>query len=172
MQWFLHNGANPDARCKLDLTPLSIAVELGSFEVVKLMMRRAKNIRSGELLHHAARRTSRDCVDVVESVLAHGADVNQIMYQHDINSYLQLHRFGLGTPLHEAAKSGNVAVIKALARHNANPWIVDSRGMTPMQAAEAMQQSRAHDVLDTLAERSEPPAVQPAAAIEIPEAEA
>ncbi|KAI7460604.1 hypothetical protein KC351_g17167, partial [Hortaea werneckii] len=131
VQWFLQNGANPNARCNLDLTPLSVVVEVGQFEVVKLMMGGSRRIRSGQLLHHAVRREAPDCAQVVEYILGQGADVNEVMYQHDIKSYLQQEAFGLGTPLHEAAKLGKLDVIELLGRYHANPLIEDSLGMTP-----------------------------------------
>ncbi|KAI7166927.1 hypothetical protein KC343_g14399 [Hortaea werneckii] len=136
VQWFLQNGANPDARCKLDLTPLLVAVEVGHFEVVKLMMGERRQIRSGQLLYHAVRREAPDCAQVVEYILGQGADVNGVMYQHDIRSYLQQEAFGRGTPLHEAAKLGNLDVIELLERYYANPLIEDLLGMTSIQVAE------------------------------------
>lgn len=160
VQWFLQNGADPDARCNLDLTPLSVAVEVGHFELVKLMMGESRHIRSGQLLHHAVRREAPDCAQVVEYILGQGADVNEVMYQHDIKSYLQLEAFGLGTPLHEAAKLGKLDVIELLGQYHANPLVEDSLGMTPMQVAEAMNHSDACDLLQKLAERAKPPEVQ------------
>ncbi|KAI6811782.1 hypothetical protein KC332_g11914 [Hortaea werneckii] len=160
VQWFLQNGANPNARCNLDLTPLSVVVEVGQFEVVKLMMGGSRRIRSGQLLHHAVRREAPDCAQVVEYILGQGADVNEVMYQHDIKSYLQQEAFGLGTPLHEAAKLGKLDVIELLGRYHANPLIEDSLGMTPIQVAEAMNHSDACGQLQKLAERAKPPEVQ------------
>ncbi|KAI7364332.1 hypothetical protein KC367_g8753 [Hortaea werneckii] len=160
VQWFLQNGANPDARCNLDLTPLSVAVEVGQFEVVKLMMGESRQIRSGQLLHHAVRREVPDCAQVVKYIIGQGADVNEVMYQQDIKSYLQQEAFGLGTPLHEAAKLGKLDVIELLGRYHANPLIEDSLGMTPIQVAEAMNHSGACGLLQNLAERAKPPEVQ------------
>ncbi|RMZ17521.1 hypothetical protein D0860_00359 [Hortaea werneckii] len=160
VQWFFQNGAEPDARCDLDLTPLSVAVEVGQFEGVKLMMGESRRIRSGQLLHHAVRREAPNCDQVVEYIIEHGADVDEVMYQHDIQSYLQQEAFGLGTPLHEAAKLGKLDVIELLGRFSANPLIEDSLGMTPIQAAEAMNHSDACGLLQKLAERAKPPEVQ------------
>ncbi|KAI6862166.1 hypothetical protein KC343_g9754 [Hortaea werneckii] len=160
VRWFLQNGADPDARCNLDLTPLSVAVEVGHFEVVKLMMGESRRIRSGQLLHHAVRREAPDCAQVIEYILGQGADVNEVMYQHEIKSYLQLEAFGLGTPLHEAAKLGKLDVIELLGRYSANPLIEDSLGMMPIQVAEAMNHSDACGLLQKLAERAKPPELQ------------
>ncbi|RMZ33130.1 hypothetical protein D0859_02713 [Hortaea werneckii] len=154
VQWFLQNGANPNARCNLDLTPLSVVVEVGQFEVG------VDEYDPDSFIHHAVRREAPDCAQVVEYILGQGADVNEVMYQHDIKSYLQQEAFGLGTPLHEAAKLGKLDVIELLGRYHANPLIEDSLGMTPIQVAEAMNHSDACGQLQKLAERAKPPEVQ------------
>jgi len=37
VRWLVEHGAKPNARCKFDITPLSIAATSGSYEVISLL---------------------------------------------------------------------------------------------------------------------------------------
>ncbi|KAH0551572.1 hypothetical protein GP486_007210 [Trichoglossum hirsutum] len=135
-QWFLFHGAKPNADCGLDITPLTIAVAQASFDIIKLLFNHGGTIEHGQLLHAAAARKASDRLDVIAFLLEKGADVNQIMYQNHLASYLYCKAFGLGTPLHEAARVGAYDVVQMLLEEGANPLITDSRGKLALQRAE------------------------------------
>ena len=124
------------------------------------MMDFGGKVQSGQLLHHAVRRGAPDRIDVTKYILHHGAAVDEVMYQHDVGSYLQMKAFGLGTTLHEAAKLGSTDTVELLATYNANPLIADSLGMLPLQVAEILQHHRAADALHKLAQEAKPPTYQ------------
>lgn len=114
----LPNGADPDRRCEIDITPT--AVEIGSFEVIELMLDSGGQIKHGQLLHYAVRREAVDHLEVLRLILSRGAQIDHIMYQNDLKSYHLQKAFGLGTALHEAARLDRVDVIEFLAAHGAN----------------------------------------------------
>lgn len=64
-QWFLSRGADPNAQCLLDITPLSAAVQYAPMSVLKLLFEHGGSIAFGQLLNYAAWRELDDRVDVV-----------------------------------------------------------------------------------------------------------
>lgn len=116
----------------VDFTPLSIAVELASFDIIKLMFDCNRSIEHGQLLHRAARREEADRLDVMRFALSKGAHIDHIMYQSKVMSYQMRALLGLGTALHEAARLGRVDLIELLAAEGANPLIEDTFGWTPL----------------------------------------
>ncbi|KAL2419226.1 hypothetical protein ABEF95_004985 [Exophiala dermatitidis] len=133
--WFLSHGANPNAGCQLDLTPLSYAVQYASFDIIKTLFDHGGSIRTGQLVHYAVRRDHPDSLEVLAYLLKKGACVNDVMYQHHPDSYRLQQAFGLGTPLHEAAQLGKLEVIRFLVEHGAEPYVVDSLGQTVLERA-------------------------------------
>ncbi|KAL2408448.1 hypothetical protein ABEF93_003514 [Exophiala dermatitidis] len=133
--WFLSHGANPDAGCQLDLTPLSYAVQYAPLDIIKTLFDHGGSVRTGQLLHYAVRRDQPDILEVLAYLLNKGASVNDVMYQHHPDSYRLQQAFGLGTPLHEAAQLGKLEVIRFLLEHGADPNVVDSLGQTVLERA-------------------------------------
>lgn len=58
------------------------------------------------------------------------------MYQDCENSYEQERFSGLGTPLHAAAKDGDLDMVEMMLLKGADPFIKDSRGRLAVEAAE------------------------------------
>lgn len=133
-EWFLDHGADPNAACVLDITPLSAAVEAAPIAVIELLFSHGGSITTGQLLHYAVRRNLPDHRAVVELILNKGAPVNRIMYQ-DLHCYYLQRAFALGTPLHEAAALGKLETVKLLLERGASPLIRDSLGDTPRERA-------------------------------------
>ncbi|EMC97248.1 hypothetical protein BAUCODRAFT_32996 [Baudoinia panamericana UAMH 10762] len=168
--WLLANGADPNRRCEIDLTPLSTAVEAASFEVIKLMFEYGGHIGHGQLLHYAVRRKGGDQMEIVRFILLQGAHVDHVMYQNDLKSYHLQKAFGLGTALHEAARLGRVDVIDLLAAHGANPLIEDSLGRLPLQIAQREANKRAEEALRQMSARARVPEYQFTAAARLQDA--
>ncbi|TKA48780.1 hypothetical protein B0A55_13069 [Friedmanniomyces simplex] len=80
--WFLSHGADPNARCLLDLTPLSAAVQYAPLPVIKSLFVYGGSINSGQLLHYAVRRDTHDALEVLTYILAKGSPINEVMYQN------------------------------------------------------------------------------------------
>ncbi|KAH9819875.1 ankyrin repeat protein [Teratosphaeria destructans] len=137
VNWFLSHGADPDKMCQMDTTPFSTAVQYAPIPILKLLFSHTSYPRHGQLLHHAARRTSDDCCEVMKRVLdRYRVDVNMIMYEDHAFSF-EMHKcLGLGTPLHEAAKYGRPEVARVLLDQGADINILDSCGQTALAQAE------------------------------------
>jgi ankyrin repeat protein len=134
----------------LDITPLSVAVELASFDTIKLLFDHGGTIKHGQLLHYAARRKASDRLEVIDFLLANGAAINNIMYQNSSNSYAYCKAFGLGTPLHEAADIGAIDVVQLFLARGADPLIRDSSGKLALERAEYGGHTMVADLLRPL----------------------
>ncbi|CAL1689721.1 unnamed protein product [Lasius platythorax] len=104
--------------CWKGYTPLHLAVENGSEEIIKLLLSKGANVDAkGEngitSLHIAAER---GCLQIVEHLLKHGAHVN--------STYTSTSREGY-TPLHLAVEKGSEEIIKLVLNRGAN---VDAKG--------------------------------------------
>ncbi|KAK0278436.1 hypothetical protein LTR35_009175 [Friedmanniomyces endolithicus] len=158
--WFLQNGADPDRRCEIDLTPLSTAVEAAPLEIIDLMLASSEQVGHGQLLHYAVRREAKDRLEVLRLVLSRGARIDHVMYENDLKSYHMQKAFGLGTALHEAARLSRIDVIEVLAAKGANPLVEDSLGRTPLQVAELLENRAAAEVLRRISAMARPPEYQ------------
>lgn len=105
-QWFLSRGADPNAQCLLDITPLSAAVQYAPMSVLKLPFEHGGSIAFGQLLNYAAWRELDDRVDVVMFLLAKGASINNSMYQNRLDCYRQREALALGMALYDVAAIG------------------------------------------------------------------
>lgn len=136
VHWFLNHGADPNAACEFDQTPLSSAVSRGSFSVIELLFNNGGDASRGELLQSVMRRTTPDQIDVITFLLERGAVVNKIMYQDYAGMYYEMAFAKLGTPLHTAAELGLTDVVALLVERDADPSIEDCRGLTAIDRAE------------------------------------
>lgn len=132
-KWCLARGADPNAECMLDKTPLSIAVAEASFHIIQLLFDHGGSANHGQLLHYAARRVLPDRLRVLDFVLEEvslhkGPSINDIMYQDRPYCYGLQECIGIGTPLHEAASLGKLDMVEALVARGADPCILNSKG--------------------------------------------
>ena len=136
--WFLAHNANPNAKCGLDITPLSIAVRDAPFDSIRLLFDKGGSIKSGQLLHFAAYRLLPDRIAVFEYILEmeQGASINSTMFQSCSESYEQERYSGLGTPLHSAATIGHLDMVEMMLLKGADPFIKDSMGYLAIEDAE------------------------------------
>lgn len=86
-KWFLARGADPNAECVLDLTPLSIAVLNRPFHIIELVFHHGGSIEHGQLLHYAARRDASDRLRVLEYICDKGPPIDHVMYQTRLACY-------------------------------------------------------------------------------------
>ena len=136
MLWFLSHGADPNAVCGLDITPLSVAVRDAPFETIRTLFDHGGSIEHGQLLHFAAVRGLPDRIDVLIYLLDKGAPINSLMFENSVDSYEQESLSSLGTPLHSAAATGCLEMVDMLLSSGADPSIKNSRGKLAVQEAE------------------------------------
>ncbi|RMD40014.1 hypothetical protein DV735_g5129, partial [Chaetothyriales sp. CBS 134920] len=148
VMWFLRRGADPNARCLFDITPLSIACQSADIAVIKALFAHGASAAKGSPLHWAVRRTPPD-FDVIQEILAQGADINEIMFANHPPSFYHWQDFGLGTALHGAADTGNVSLVEFLLRKGAKKRLRDSCGKLPLDRAV----SRGHKDVQVLLSR-------------------
>lgn len=139
--WFLSNGADPNATCQMDITPLSDAVALAPYSTVERMLKHCPptTVLRGQLLHHAASRSTPEDCDAILQLVLHRCpptDINALMYEDHAFSYEVRKIVGLGTPLHGAARLGRLSAIRILIANGADLGICDSCGNTALEVAE------------------------------------
>lgn len=132
--WFLDRGADPNASCVLDLTPLSFAIRKASLETIVLLFERGGDVEKGQLAHHAVERES-DELEVLKLLDRRGASLDQPKYSNHQYSWNLQYFMGLGTPLHRAAQLGKAEVVSYLLDKGADPSIRDSKGRTALECA-------------------------------------
>jgi len=161
-----NQAENRPAAASVDVKAvLRDAVLRGQTNLVAMLVDMMPPLGSTTLLHDAALK---DHVDVIELLLAHGADVNSLNAQgatalHDAAlagqraaaEALLAHGATINardsesgaTPLHRAASWGRRDVVELLLSHGADPRIRDKGGRTPLDLAVANGQPEAAEVL-------------------------
>ncbi len=139
--WFLTHGADPNAECGLDFTPLSVAVYEAPFAIIKLLFDHGGSIKHGQLLHYAVRRDSVDRLQICQFIIDKGPPTNDVMYQDRLDCYDQFKYFGIGTPLHEAGEEGKSDIVELLLAEGADPLVRDAKGDLAIDRARRAGQS-------------------------------
>jgi ankyrin repeat protein len=155
-QWFLEHGAEPNAECGIDCTPLSLAICSATFPVIKMLFDRGGSVEHGQLIQYAAMRDEPDYHEIMDFLLDKGAPTDEVMYQNRLKDYFQLRAFGLGTPLHAAASEGKLDVVEHLLRRGADPLIKDARGKLAIERAERKGHNEVVELLRPLSTPSGP----------------
>lgn len=121
VHWLLQIGADPNAGCDTDYTPLSVAVNRSSFSIVQLLLHYAQHSHNDHLVYYATQRA-----DVIESTqmirLLHyyRKPIDDILHQ-DTKSYPLRAQFLNGTPLYYACKDGKLPTALTLLELGADP---------------------------------------------------
>jgi ankyrin repeat protein len=147
VNWFLSHGADPNASCAWDLTPVSWAIYAAPLTTIDYLFARGADARYGQLLHWAVIRDKSDALNVVRRVVERGVPINEVKYEMDSISYSERVQFGLGAPLHRAAEFGKTDVVKYLLTKGADPFKLDSKGKTPRFWAEKRSYAETASVL-------------------------
>ncbi|KAL2438974.1 hypothetical protein ABEF95_015239 [Exophiala dermatitidis] len=132
---FLSKNADPNAQCSYDMTPLSVAVQEASLEIIQLLFDHGASCEYGQPLHYVTRRSSADLLDVAQLLLLRGARINEILYQSHPPSFQRFQFMRMGTPLHEAAERGDMEMVEFLLNNGADATIQDTLGERPIQRA-------------------------------------
>ncbi|KAL8837525.1 MAG: hypothetical protein Q9170_002484 [Blastenia crenularia] len=122
VQWFLDQGADPNARAgKWDITPLSYAVQRAPFETIILLFQSGGSTARGQLLNFAVGRTDSECVPILQYLFDHGdTGINDASFENK-KKLQEWSHLGNETPLHHAARVGNIDAVKWLLEHGADP---------------------------------------------------
>lgn len=130
VQWLIEHDADPNKRYMYGPTPLSIAAQSASLEIVKLLLESGASVQHGYPLHSAIHNNREE--DLVKLLLQNGASPNAIKWDGKPEAFYDI-LAGVGTPLHVAYKVGNESVIQLLLDHGADPNIRDTKGRLPSQ---------------------------------------
>ena len=139
-RWFLDHGADPNAESRINNTPLSRAIHSASLSIIKMLFDRGGPdcINHGELLLCATYRNLPDRIEVLEYLFTKGArrDINKLHHQ-DRPDLFREHNLIIGckAPLHEAADSGKLDVVKFLVANGADARKPDGKGRLPIEQA-------------------------------------
>ncbi|KAL3480768.1 putative hspc200 [Aspergillus californicus] len=132
--WLLDHGADPNQQCRIDLTPLSWAVEDASLSTIKLILDRGGDVQRGAPLHHAVNRES-EVVEVLSLLLERGASLNANMYENHELSRSMFFFMGLGPVIHQAACKGKADAVRYLLDRGADPTLRDATDRTALDWA-------------------------------------
>jgi ankyrin repeat protein len=131
---------------------LLLAVENGHFELAEVLLREGADARDPRLGYTALHAItwvrkplrgdgdpppigsgSTSSLELVRSLVAHGADVNAVHGKHPAGNY-RLNRTG-ATPFLLAAETGDIPLMKLLLELGADPTIANADHVTPLLAA-------------------------------------
>ncbi|KAL8805565.1 MAG: hypothetical protein Q9223_005119 [Gallowayella weberi] len=145
LRWFLDHGADPNAEKvvdgdKMGETPLSRAMWRAPFATVKLLFDYGgpDSIKYGSLVWYAVSRELPDRLQVLKYLLEKGAasDLNKLLF-HDRPEPARQADWVVGrdTPLHTAARHGDLDAARLFVAWGADPAIRDSQGRLAIDKA-------------------------------------
>ncbi|KAL9025976.1 MAG: hypothetical protein Q9196_005284 [Gyalolechia fulgens] len=158
-RWLLDHGADPNAEsvingAKMGETPLSISMLYTPFSTIQLLFERGgpESIKYGQLLWYAVERKLPDRVEVLEYLLAKGAavDLKRLQYHDRPGPAMQADWvLGRQTPLHGAARNGDLHVVKLFVAWGADPTMPDSKGRLAIDEARKQRRMKESGIIDT-----------------------
>lgn len=153
MKWLIANGADVNARSQFDESVFSMAITIGSIDVVHFLFTQATDWTRGDLLHCAAQRGNQDeGAELVDRLVERGADVNAHRYNNPV-AFRWRGMFKNPTPLHIACMGKNIPVVRALLRNGADPHMkmLQAGSLTPPTCFESAIESKNRELIDLLA---------------------
>ncbi|KAM3421629.1 hypothetical protein BST61_g2015 [Cercospora zeina] len=85
--WLLGRGADPNAPCDIDLTPLSVAVRDASIPVIELLLQHAQHCHNGHLVFYATQRPDvNESTRLICLLQQSNKPIDEILH-HDARSY-------------------------------------------------------------------------------------
>jgi len=144
LAFLLEKGADPNAGRYLSRwSPIALAAQGSSDGIILLLMKHGAQTSGSNALQNAV---TADRLDVVETLLQGGADVNDAPDYHHVPKLFE----HLETPLHTAVRLAKSDMVKKLLRYGADPNLPDSKGMTVMMRA---QEKGREDIISALHDR-------------------
>nr|POE61855.1 isoform 2 of ankyrin-2 [Quercus suber] len=136
VQFLLDRGASPNAKCELDKTPFSLALEKGLRTVVDLMLDYGADVEQGEAIHHAIHRSPLD-TQLLDMLIEKGAPFDSVLYSSGSQTQYQrnLSSVGLGTQLHHAIIEGKTEAARCLIKKGSSLDKTTIYGRTALQIA-------------------------------------
>ncbi|KAF2808666.1 uncharacterized protein BDZ99DRAFT_499098 [Mytilinidion resinicola] len=92
----LNHGADPNARCAWDFTPMSLAIYQAPLELIDYVFSRGGDACRGQLLQLAVIRKKPDALHVLRRVIQRGAPINEVKYEKEPTVYSEREPFGRG----------------------------------------------------------------------------
>ncbi|KAK1812477.1 hypothetical protein LTR12_013171, partial [Friedmanniomyces endolithicus] len=106
-RWLLEMGADPNASCDTEYTPLSIAVRREPLETIQFLLEHAKDSESGHLVYCATEREPEsESIRIIRLLHQYEKPIDDMFWQ-DKRSFRNRGRLLRGTPLHNACELYN-----------------------------------------------------------------
>ncbi|EGX87821.1 ankyrin repeat protein [Cordyceps militaris CM01] len=137
--WLLDRGADLNKSTYVDMTPMSLAVQNASPDLVKTFLDLGGDVTKGELLHYVLDRPRSEAADTIEilaMLLNKGAPLNTVMYDKHAASRRLYPFIERGTALQKAVATGNADAVRYLLGRGADPTIKNSMGRDAVECAE------------------------------------
>lgn len=150
--WLLDHGANPNARCEVDCTPLSYAVRNARLSVIELMLSRGGDVQKGQLLQYAVSRDE-ELENVISLLIDRGAPLNATIYQ-DGPTLMRFAPMSLGTALHIATEQGRTNAMRHLIHLGIDTGVRDANSDTALEWAQKWDKTELVQLLRDLQDRS------------------
>ncbi|KAF2211408.1 hypothetical protein CERZMDRAFT_117998 [Cercospora zeae-maydis SCOH1-5] len=121
VNWLLEKGADPNAACDIDYTPLSVAVRTSPFSLVRLLLQHAQHSHNGHLVYYAMQRADmNESTRMIRLLHEYHKPIDEILYQDARSSRFRA-QFLRGTPLYYACSNGELQIALTLLELGANP---------------------------------------------------
>ncbi|KAB8356468.1 hypothetical protein FH972_024051 [Carpinus fangiana] len=155
VHWFLDHGADPNRSAgKLDITPLSIAVQFAPLKIVELLIQHAGAGPRGQLANYATQRPNHDLdtIPILRLLWRSGVPMdNWIFEDHPIS---QDHLMCRTTPLMNACYVGDTDVVRFLVGLGVNLrkpiWIGSATSIGTEIPIDIAKGSGAEDIVEIL----------------------
>ncbi|KAK1060403.1 hypothetical protein LTR33_012920 [Friedmanniomyces endolithicus] len=158
-RWLLEMGADPNASCDTEYTPLSIAVRQESLSTIQILLEHAKNSESGHLVYCATEREPEsESIRIIRLLHQYGKPIDDNFWQ-DSKSFRNRGRIPRGTPLHNACELYNFETAFTLLELGADidkPCVRDnlSVGPSPREVIQSKLQELSASRIDAVGRRA------------------
>ena len=145
LSFLLDKGADVNAGRYLSRwSPIALAAKCSTEEIITALVHYGAQISGSNALQHAAYYGR---LDLLRRLVDLGADVNDTPNYHHVPKLFD----PLETPLHSAARAGNLEIVKYLLDHGANAELKDSEGR---KVSDVARGSSRESILELLCGRS------------------